>query len=120
MIITDQDIKEIEKLEESLWKSETRFDSEYMDQLLHADFFEFGRSGRIYQRQDTLDVVSAEEIKIQLPLKNFSVHTVDDNSVLVTYISEVMYEELEVGNRTSLWVKTEEGWKLRFHQGTPV
>jgi hypothetical protein len=39
---------------------------------------------------------------------------------LVTYVSEVLYEELEIGNRSSLWTRSPKGWQLRFHQGTLV
>ena len=117
--INTADFNKLKKLEESLWLSETRFDQEYMDRLLSSDFFEFGLSGRIYSREEIL-TVPLQEIKARLPLKDFSVHLVNTNVFLVTYVSEVMYKELEMGNRSSLWLKTTAGWQLRFHQGTPV
>lgn len=115
----DKQIEELQTLEESLWKSKTRFDRAYMDSILAEDFFEFGRSGRTYTRKECLDH-SVEEIHATLPLKNFTVHEISEKVFLVTYISEVQYEELEIGNRSSLWKKTEEGWKLKFHQGTAI
>lgn len=107
----------LQSLEESLWTSETRFDREYMEKILHPDFVEFGRSGRVYSRDEMLN---AEECKIRatLPLKDFTLHEIADDVALVTYVSEVQDEEMEVGNRSSLWVKVGEDWKLRFHQGT--
>lgn len=114
-----QDHDTLRKLEESLWRSETRFDRAYMDRILASDFFEFGRSGRTYTREDTL-AVPTQKIDARLPLKNFTVHPIDGNVVLVTYVSEVTYDEVEVGNRSSLWSKSGTGWQLRFHQGTPV
>ncbi len=120
MDISNHDYKKLKELEESLWRAETRFDSAYMDTILAQDFFEFGRSGRIYQRNDTLHGASPQEIKAKFPLKNFRVHEISENVVLITYVSEVVYEEIEVANRSSLWVKTSNGWQLRFHQGTPV
>jgi hypothetical protein len=42
---------------------------QWMEQVLAADFFEYGRSGRIYQRQDTLNIPS-HEIAAQIPLIN--------------------------------------------------
>lgn len=119
MQLTQQQIKELQTLEESLWIDETRFDNEYMEKILAPDFFEFGRSGRVYKREDTLAAGRAS-INAVLPLKNFQISVISDDVVLVTYISEVQYEELEVGNRSSLWLRTPEGWKLKFHQGTPV
>ena len=61
-----------------------------------------------------------QEIHAKLPLRDFAVHQISNDVVLVTYISEVQYETLEVGNRSSLWFKTQDGWKLKFHQGTPT
>jgi hypothetical protein len=119
MSLTQQELKELQTLEESLWIDETRFDNEYMEKILAPDFFEFGRSGRVYKREDTLAAGRAS-INAVIPLKNFQISVISDDVVLVTYISEVQYEELEVGNRSSLWLRTSEGWKLKFHQGTPV
>jgi hypothetical protein len=59
-------------------------------------------------------------INAKFPLKNFKVEMIAENVALVTYISEVTYEKVEVGNRSSIWIKTPNGWQLRFHQGTPV
>ncbi len=89
MRVRDEDVEELRQLEESLWRSETRFDREYMDRVLAHDFVEFGRSSRIYQRQDTL-AVPWQETMANLPLKNFDAHFIDTNVVLVTYVSEVM------------------------------
>lgn len=119
MNISGEDFENLRELEESLWISNKRFDREYMEKVLSSSFFEFGRSGRIYEREDTISA-PALELSVKLPLKNFKVHPVSNDVVLVTYISEVYYDGLSVSNRSSLWLKTPEGWKLRFHQGTPV
>lgn len=115
----DKDYETLRLLEESLWIASTRFDLEYMDKILATDFFEFGRSGRIYKREDTLDV-TPQEIIATLPLKNFAIHPIDENTVLITYVSEVHDTEIMIGNRSSIWSKADTGWRLRFHQGTPV
>jgi hypothetical protein len=117
--LTDEEKERIYELEVSLWRPETRFDDDYMDDILTDDFREFGRSGRTYDREDALSV-STGEIDIDLPLEDFRAERVDDGVALVTYVSVVQYEELEVGNRSSLWVKRDGDWKLRFHQGTPT
>jgi hypothetical protein len=115
----NQDVDTLRELEESLWRSETRFDPAYMDRILAPDFFEFGRSGRTYTREDIL-AGPAHEIDARLPLEGFTVHPIASDVFLVTYVSEVAYEEVELGNRSSLWSKTGAGWQLRFHQGTAV
>jgi len=117
--ISQEDNELLRKLEESLWIADSRFNPEYMEHILSIDFFEFGRSGRIYKREDTL-AVPRQEINTLLPLKNFTIHPISKDVVLITYISHVKYERLEIGNRSSIWSKTNGRWQLRFHQGTPV
>lgn len=117
--LSKEDKKELYELEESLWRPETRFDKDYFNSLLTEDFFEFGRSGRVYERDETLSA-PMQEINIDLPLQDIQIHEVANSAALVTYISEVQYDELEIANRSSLWVKVDGRWKLRFHQGTPV
>lgn len=119
MKLLDADFENLKSLEESLWRSETRFDLGHQEKVFAPDFFEFGRSGRIYTREQMVRT-SGQAIKAKLPLQNLEVHPLDANNVLVTYISEVQYTELEKANRCSVWSKTANGWQLRFHQGTPV
>ncbi len=117
--LTDDEKEILYELEESLWRPETRFDDEYMDDVFADDFHEFGRSGRTYERDEMLGLPT-QEIDIDLPLKEFRAEKVAEGVALVTYVSVVQYEELEIGNRSSLWVKEDGDWKLRFHQGTPT
>ena len=93
---------------------------DWMERTLAPDFFEFGRSGRIYSREDTLGLES-QPIDARLPLKNFEARLLSPDVALVTYISAVTYNGVEdIGNRSSIWSRTKIGWQLRFHQGTPV
>lgn len=119
MKLSDAEFETLKSLEESLWKSETRFDLAHQEKVFAPDFFEFGRSGRTYTREQMVRSTSSP-IKAKLPLQNFKIHQLDANNVLVTYVSEVQYEKLEKANRCSVWSKTSNGWQLRFHQGTPV
>lgn len=120
MELTGEDKRELEKLEEGLWKAETRFDNEWMERTLAPDFFEFGRSGRIYRREDSIGIES-QHIDARFPLKNFDARLLALGVALVTYTSAVTYNGIEeFGNRSSIWTRTENGWQLRFHQGTPV
>ena len=110
--------EELERLEESLWRPETRFDPDYMERVLTVDFFEFGRSGRIYDRADTI-AAEPQPIDAVLPLRDFEVHAVTADIALVTYVSEVHADDIQVANRSSLWMRQGGEWRLRFHQGTP-
>jgi hypothetical protein len=116
--LTLADRDELRRLEESLWRSETRFDLAHMEWLLAPDFVEFGRSGRTYDRAACL-AVEACDIKASLPLPEFRVNALDADTALVTYVSVVRHDEVLRANRASVWSRTPGGWQLRFHQGTP-
>jgi ribonuclease HI len=92
-----------------------------MRQVLHPDFFEFGRSGRVYDLAATLEA-ERSPFETVLPLPDFAVVEPAPAVALVTYVSRVRHgdgEEL-AANRSSLWVRDDGTWRLRFHQGTPV
>ena len=114
---TRTDLERLQPLEESLWRTSTRFDAAHMDRLLHPDFLEFGRSGRTYTRSECL---AMERTEMDAELRDFVVHRVDDNTALVTYVSVVRHTTVQMGHRSSLWVWRDDRWQLRFHQGTAV
>jgi ribosomal-protein-serine acetyltransferase len=108
---------ELERLELSLWRAQTRFDREYMDAILAADFVEFGRSGRVYGRDD---VLAFGPSRIDAHLIGLRVTEIDRDTRLVTYVSEVRTADaIDLANRSSLWVRSGGSWQLVFHQGTP-
>ena len=120
MELSSQDRRDLERLEEGLWRADVRFDRKRMDDILAPDFFEFGRSGRIYRREDTLDI-PAQPILAKLPLMEFRARLLDASVAHVTYVSAVTYDGMEeLANRSSIWSRTESGWQLRFHQGTAI
>ena len=61
-----------------------------MNELIANDFFEFGRSGHVYQRQDTL-AETAQTIDAVLPLPEFQIRLLDENIAQVTYSNAVTY-----------------------------
>ena len=120
MELSNQDRQDLERLEEGLWRTEVRFDLQRMDDILAEDFFEFGRSSRIYTRADTLEIPTWP-IKATLPLVNFKARLLSAGVAQVTYISILTYDAGEErALRSSIWSRTPAGWKLRFHQGTAV
>ena len=118
-MLDDEVVTELRRLEESLWREETRFDRDYMDGLLSSGFIEFGRSGKIWTREATL-TTPKRKIGARIPLPKFGVRMLSNDVALVTYRSEGLDDDVEVGNRASIWRKSDDGWKLEFHQGTPT
>lgn len=120
MTPTADDREELRRLEESLWRAETRFDAAWVSRVFAEDFLEFGRSSRVYRRGDAL-AVEPREIPATLPLPNFAVRFLREDVALVTYESDVSYSSgRERARRSSLWTRAGGGWQLRFHQGTPI
>ncbi|WP_051399727.1 nuclear transport factor 2 family protein [Haloechinothrix halophila] len=117
MSLSDTEIAELEELEAALWARHTRFDETYMRRLMSENFFEFGRSGRRYSRAECLAFPDQE---LNATLRDIDVHEIAPAVALVTYVSEVRYSETQVSYRSSLWVRSDAGWQLRFHQGTPT
>lgn len=112
---------ELRDLEESLWRPETRYDEAWMRRVLASDFLELGRSGRTYDLDATL-AAEAAPFSTVLPLPGFTVREPSPGVALVTYVSRVDHGDgvEAAANRSSLWVRHEDGWRLHFHQGTPV
>lgn len=71
----------------------------------------------VYTREQ---MIRSESQEIKAKLSQFSVRALDEKTIQITYVSEVLYETLEVANRSSIWTKYSDGWRLRFHQGTAI
>jgi len=119
MELSRQDRDTLERLEEELWREETRFDVERMREVIAPDFVEFGRSGRVYTREDSL-AHPRGPIHAVFPLPDFSARLLHPDVAQVTYNSAVTYDGVvQHARRSSIWSRTAGGWALRFHQGTP-
>src|SRR5687767_12644996 len=118
MELSKEDRVTLERLEEELWREETRFDKKRMMEIISPDFLEFGRSGRIYRREDSL-AVPRQSIDAVLPLPAFEARLLHPDIAQVTYNSAVTYDGvIQHARRSSIWSRTPTGWVLRFHQGT--
>ena len=118
-LLSAEDRAILTQLEENMWREETRFDMKFMQKALASDFVEFGRSGRTYTRAQSL-AVQRQPTDAVLPLPNLAIRLLDDNTAQITYDSAVTYDGVvEYGRRSSIWSRTQDGWVMRFHQGTP-
>jgi hypothetical protein len=96
----------------------TRADYESM---MHPDFWEIGASGRRYSRKY---VLSELERRQQQPgedvweTSEFHCRELAADLYLLTYT--LIQNKIRRTRRTTLWLRTEVGWKIMFHQGTIV
>ncbi|MBT9504437.1 MAG: nuclear transport factor 2 family protein [Burkholderiaceae bacterium] len=117
MLLSTQDQRELTQLEHAMWQESTRFDVVFQEARFAADFMEFGRSGRTYTRSQ---IIRTDRSPINATLTNFQVHAVDVSTALVTYDSDAVYNgDVEHAHRSSIWTRGDNGWQMRFHQGTP-
>jgi hypothetical protein len=119
----DSTLKILVQLEIHLHKVNSRHDEAWLQKTLHPSFREFGRSGRIHDRDSTIATLLAEESNQVIWAQDFAVQWLDEQAALLTYRSaiETQGDELELhANRSSIWLQTESGWQIVFHQGTPT
>jgi hypothetical protein len=81
--------------------------------LIADDFFEFGASGRRWTASDVHETLATEPPRSVL-IEDFSIEELADGVVLATYASE----DPRRTYRSSLWVRRDGSWVMRFHQGT--
>jgi hypothetical protein len=110
-------------LERQLMDPAFRQDRERVASLMTEDFREFGASGRYWRRQTILDMMVLE-VGYQPPkLEEFAIRRIGTETVLVTYRA-VREATATVARRetlrSSLWILSESGWKMAFHQGTVI
>jgi hypothetical protein len=115
--------EQLKALETELHRLETRQNRNRLEALLHPDFVEFGRSGQRYTRSEVLAEFSAGAVLEAVHADNFELTELARGVALLTYSSahEGPTGELYRSTlRSSLWVETDTGWRMRFHQGTAV
>lgn len=109
--------------ERALFANDTRKSRIELERLLHPKFTEIGASGRRFNREQIIAELSQEQNQNpSIVGQRFAVNDITDNAKLLTY--ELFVEDIEghkskYSRRSSLWVKTSEGWQIKFHQGTP-
>ncbi len=116
-------LSELQALEVELHHPGVRCSRERLEQLLHPDFYEVGRSGRTYTRVTVIDHLTAQESQPVMESGAFALLELAPGVALLTYRSAFADPERGLSYhalRSSLWVKTSSGWQMRYHQGTPA
>lgn len=101
-------------LEKKLLHSSFRRNKTVLEDMLHPDFFEFGASGKKWDRATTIESLIELE-STEHAASNFVVHRISENAALVTYITDANGQK---ALRSSIWKKSGDTWKIFFHQGT--
>lgn len=112
----------MDKLENEIYELECRHISpdvrtsrEKLAEVLDDEFYEFGSSGGVILRSeyDGDHPLNPDHME----LSEFKMHQLGEEAVLTTYRIENKTTGKNT-NRSSVWKKRKDGWKLFFHQGT--
>jgi hypothetical protein len=108
-------------LEQQLLQPSTRRDPAALTSLLADDFREFGSSGRVYTRQQIIDLLAAESPR-HITLSDPLCRQLSEDTALLTYRSTrtTALKAASHALRSSLWVRRDDRWQMIFHQGTPI
>jgi len=121
---TDHIVQHLMYLEQSLLSPSVRRDRDRVAALLADDFHEFGTSGKIWTRDQALEMLGKEEASSATPaVLDLKCTFISESVVLVTYKTQrtnTVTGKSSVTLRSSLWAMRMGIWQLRFHQGTNV
>lgn len=116
-------LTQLRELECELHRPEVRRDAARLRELLHEAFVEIGRSGRLYDREEIVELLLHETAPGEVRSQDFAVIEIADGVALLTYRLARLDDRGQLTRhslRSSLWQRTDAGWRLRFHQGTPT
>ena len=88
--------------------------------MISEEFVEYCRFGHVYDR-DHLITSEAHDLEVVFPFADFGVERLADDIVLVSYVNTVTYrDETARVRRSSIWIRQDESWLLKFQQATTL
>ena len=116
-------LAELETLERELHRPDTRGNRDRLEQLLHPDFVEFGKSGHRFDRAAIITALQAEPAAPNVWSTGYELVHPAKKTALLTYITARRQADgtlRDHARRSSLWVWSAQGWRMLFHQGTSM
>jgi ribonuclease HI len=102
-------------LESQLLSPAGRSDRELLEELIHHDFYEIGRSGKYWLR----DEVIATLLTIPGQVQRVSFDRVVELAPGVAHVRFRTEDAVGIVHRSSIWMHDGARWRQRYHQGTP-
>lgn len=96
-------------------------DRKTFESVTVEDFFEIGASGKLYSRNDVIDLLVERYSKPYVEdwqTSNFYCREIATDTYQLTY--DLLQGEDRMTKRSTIWRRTAKGWKIVFHQGTVV
>jgi hypothetical protein len=116
-------LQELRDLEVELHHPGVRCSRERLEELLHAEFHEVGRSGRRYSRDMVINYLASQAADAAIESFTFEMQLLADGCMLLTYQSAHRAADGTLKNhtlRSSVWVRNAGRWQIVYHQGTPA
>ncbi|MCA0307240.1 MAG: DUF4440 domain-containing protein [Actinobacteria bacterium] len=107
----------VEDAELALLANDTRQDPDAVDRMLHRDFVEIGRSGRLWRRADTLSSLRSEDARESPVVDEWRFEEISADLILVTYRLRTSAGQ---SRHSSIWDLAARPPQIRFHQGTVI
>ena len=103
------------ELEKMLFDYSYISDRAWLENTIHDDFAECGRSGMLFNKHDVIQSLLECKESRKIEIYNFACRRIDEKSWLVNYIT--MTDDGQKYFRTSVWVEHKK-MQLFFHQAT--
>ena len=117
----DNNVNIIIEMELKLLDKNIRNNKNELIKYISKEYIEYGVSGRIYTYDDTISFLPIEEKQIEYKIIKMDSKILSENIILLLYIIEINNGvENIITNRSSIWKKDNNNWKIIFHQGTKV
>jgi len=110
--------EQILNYEKDFFKQSFCGDIRNLEKRLSKDFYEYGKSGLVYDRAIVINHLNNLPNDRQIEILKFEMTQLSECVLLVNYISH-HEDDNSYALRTSIWKNEEGTWKLFFHQGTP-
>jgi hypothetical protein len=110
---TERDLEDVISRERALLDKDVRLSPGRLRELLHPSFIEFGASGTVWTLESVLRALPGDP-EVEGEAVDSTATSLDEDAVLLTYRITGSRPSL----RSSVWLRTADGWQMRFHQGT--
>jgi glyoxylase I family protein len=108
------------ELEAELHQQAVRADAARLGELLEDEFFEFGVSGTVWNKQGVIDALRGEPFSAR-SISDFKLTPLADDVMLVTYRAQrsaTSQRPAAESLRSSIWRRRSGVWRMLFHQAT--
>ncbi len=103
--------------EERLLRAAPRSSRKTLEELLAEDFYEFGSSGTVWDRESVISALTMES-PAAWSIANFKATALTEDVALVTYLATTGAGGSSL--RSSIWKRDDGRWRMAFHQGTKI